>query len=177
MEINTLAKHSGVSRPTVMNWLEVFQITHVAHLLRPYAEGGRREILAQPKLYGFDTGFVCHARGWDDLRAEDCGLLWEHLVLDTLLSIPMPKVCFWRDKQQREVDFVIPRGRGRADAIESKWNANAFEARGLAAFRANYPHGKNFVVSPQVVASYKRKMDRLEIEFLPIAELRQSIEP
>lgn len=174
LEISSLAKHSGVSRPTVMNWLEVFQVTHVTHPLRPYAEGGRREILAQPKMYGFDTGFVCHARGWDELRAEDCGLLWEHLVLDTLLAIPAAKIYFWRDKQQREVDFVIPRGRSSTDAIECKWNAEDFEARGLAAFRENYPRGNNFVISPQTVTRYKRKMGGLEVEFLPIAELRQS---
>jgi hypothetical protein len=172
LEISSLAKHSGVSRPTVMNWLEVFQITHTAHLLRPYAEGGRREILAQPKLYGFDTGFVCHARGWDALRAEDCGLLWEHLVLDTLLSIPVAQACFWRDKQQREVDFVIPRGRGVVDAIECKWNADNFEVRGLAAFRENYSEGKNFVVSPQTTARYQQKLGDLVLEFLPITELR-----
>jgi predicted AAA+ superfamily ATPase len=175
LEISSLAKHSGVSRPTVMNWLEVFQITHATHLLRPYAEGGRREILAQPKLYGFDTGFVCHARGWDALRAEDCGLLWEHLVLDTLLSIPVAQACFWRDKQQREVDFVIPRGRGVVDAIECKWTADSFEARGLAAFRENYPHGNNFVVSPQTTSRYRRKADQLEVDFIPVSELRQSL--
>jgi predicted AAA+ superfamily ATPase len=172
LEISSLAKHSGVSRPTVMNWLEVFQITHTAHLLRPYAAGGRREILAQPKLYGFDTGFVCHARGWDVLRTEDCGLLWEHLVLDALLSIPVAPIHFWRDKQQREVDFVIPRGHGVVDAIECKWNADSFETRSLAAFRENYPHGNNFVISPQTTTRSDRKTDNLNVTFLPIAELR-----
>ena len=41
LEATSLAKHVGVSRPTVVNWLDVLQITHVATLLRPYAEGGR----------------------------------------------------------------------------------------------------------------------------------------
>ena len=110
LDATRLAAESGISRPTVTNWLEVYQITHAAHLVRPFSAGGRREIVAQPKVFGFDTGFVCHARGWDDLRPEDCGLLWEHLVLDTLIAAGVPKVQFWRDKQQREVDFVVPRG-------------------------------------------------------------------
>ena len=29
---------------------------------------------------------VCYARGWDQLRPEDCGGLWEHLMLDTLIA-------------------------------------------------------------------------------------------
>jgi predicted AAA+ superfamily ATPase len=177
LDITALAKHSGVTRPTVMNWLEVFQVTHVTHVLRPYAEGGRREIIAQPKVYGFDTGFVCHVRGWDELRAEDLGLLWEHLVLDTLLSMPLSRIAYWRDKQQREVDFVIPRGRAAVDAIECQWNAQAFEPRGLAAFRSNYPRGRNYVVSPQTTVAYRRTISGLPVTFLPIADLRETMRP
>lgn len=172
LEVTSLAKHSGVSRPTVMNWLEVLQITHAMHLLRPYAEGDRREILAQPKGYAFDTGFVCHARGWDTLRTEDCGMLWEHLVLESLLSIPVAPIHFWRDKQQREVDFVIPRGRGVVDAVECKWNVAGLETRCLAAFRENYPNGNNFVISPQTTVRYGREINGLSLTFVPISELR-----
>jgi len=175
LEVTSLAKHAGVSRPTVMNWLDIFQITHVAHLLRPYAGGGRREILAQPKLYAFDTGFVCHARGWDSLREEDCGTLWEHLVLDTLLAAPVDRIGFWRDKQQREVDFVIPRGRETVDAVECKWNTANLSLAGLAAFRAAYPAGRNFVVSPQVTIAYQRPINGLEVSFVSVGDLRQRL--
>ncbi|MBC8324805.1 MAG: ATP-binding protein [Verrucomicrobia subdivision 3 bacterium] len=175
VEVTSLAKHCGATRPTVMNWLDVFQITHAARLLRPYSAGGRRELVGQPKVYAFDTGFVCYARGWGELRPEDCGLLWEHLVLDTLLSIPVTKIHYWRDKQQREVDFVIPRGRGTVDAIECKWSTDNFETRGLKAFRANYPKGRNFVVSPQVVTPYSRKPSGLPVKFIPADWLRKEI--
>ena len=49
LDITALAKHSGVTRPTVMNWLEVFQITHVTHALRPYAEGGGGKSSPSPR--------------------------------------------------------------------------------------------------------------------------------
>jgi predicted AAA+ superfamily ATPase len=172
LEFTTLAKHTGVSRPTVMTWLDVLQTTHVVTVLRPFAEGGRRELLAQPKLYGFDTGFVCYARGWIALRPEDRGGLWEHLVLDTLLSLPETRVHFWRDKQQREVDFVLPRSQGAVDAIECKWSADAFTAQGLAAFRASYPKGRNYVISPQTTTAYRRDIAGLEIEYVSLADLR-----
>jgi len=176
LEVTSLSKHAGVSRPTVMSWLEVLQVTHVARVLRPYSEGGRREIVAQPKLYGFDTGFVCYARGWDSLRPEDCGTLWEHLVLDTLASIPLAKVYFWRDKQRREIDFVLPRGRGSVDAIECKWRADALETRGLAAFRESYPEGRNYVVSPQVRHRYEQERSGMRVVFLPVEMLREEFQ-
>jgi predicted AAA+ superfamily ATPase len=165
LEITSLAKHTGASRPTIMNWLDVLQVTQVAHLIRPFAEGGRRELLAQPKLYAFDTGFICHTRGWDKLRPDDCGPLWENLVLDTLLAIPVSRLHFWRDKSQREVDFVVPFSRDRVDAIECKWNPATFAVEGIAAFRANYPQGRNFVVCPNLTKSYTRRMKNLTIEF------------
>lgn len=175
LDVSKLATESEISRPTVTNWLEVYQITHVAHLVRPFSAGGRREIVAQPKVFGFDTGLVCHARGWDHLRTEDCGVLWEHLVLDTLIAAGLTHIHFWRDKQQHEVDFVVPRGRDAADAIECKWNAAAFEMRGLAAFRAQYPKGRNFVVSPVTSPAYERIQDGHTVSILSPGDLRQAM--
>ena len=175
LDVSKLAAASQISRPTVTNWLEVYQITHVAHMVRPFSAGGRREILAQPKVFGFDTGLVCHARGWDSLRPDDCGVLWEHLVLDTLIAAGLSKIHFWRDKQQREVDFVVPCGRDAVAAIECKWRPEAFETRGLAAFREQYPNGKNFVVSPLSGPAYERVQDGLKISIVSPGELRQAL--
>jgi len=175
LDVTKLAAESQISRPAVTNWLEVYQITHVAHLVRPFSAGGRREIVAQPKVFGFDTGLVCHARGWDHLRTEDCGVLWEHLVLDTLIAAGAPKIHFWRDKQQREVDFVMPHGRDAVDAIECKWNPEAFETRGLAAFREQYPKGKNYAVSPLNGPAYERVQGGLKISIVSPGELRQAM--
>jgi predicted AAA+ superfamily ATPase len=175
LDVSKLAAESQISRPTVTNWLEVYQITHVARAVRPFSAGGRREIVAQPKVFGFDTGLVCHARGWDHLRTEDCGVLWEHLVLDALIAAGLPKIHFWRDKQQREVDFVVPRGRAAADAIECKWKPDTYETRGLAAFREHYPKGKNFVVSPLNGPAYERIQAGLRISIVSPGELRQAM--
>jgi predicted AAA+ superfamily ATPase len=153
--------------------MDVLQITHMTCWVRPFAEGGRREILARPKVYGFDTGFVRYARGWEDLRPEDCGLLWEHLVLDTLRSAQVPKIHFWRDKQQREIDFVLPRGRDTVDALECKWNQDAFEPRGLKAFRENYPQGGNYLLCPGVRHRVTRRFGELEVVTLPIEDVRK----
>ena len=176
-EVTSLAKHAGISRPTVTSWMEVMQATHVARVLRPFSGGGRRELVARPKIYGFDTGFVCHARGWDRLRPEDCGQLWEHLVLDTLLATPLPRVHFWRDESNREIDFVIPQTARRVDAIECKWNADAFETDSLLKFRESYKEGRNLVTAANVTKPYTRRVKGLEIDFVPISQLRQTISP
>jgi predicted AAA+ superfamily ATPase len=176
LEVTSLAKHCGLSRPTVMQYLEVMEATHVIHLLRPFHGGGRREIIAQPKAYGFDTGFVCHTRGWEQLRAEDCGLLLEHVVLDLLRAYqPQQKIQYWRDKQQREIDFVLPGKKGHAAAIECKWSATAFSTRNLDAFRDLYPEGRNIVVVAGTGERHARRIGRHRVEVCSAEELPQRL--
>jgi uncharacterized protein len=176
LDITKLASQTGLSRPTVMHYLEVCETTLTVHLVRPYHGGKAREWTHQPKAYAFDTGFICHARGWDDLRAEDCGPLWEHLVLDTLLSVGDPsKVLFWRDHQQREVDFVVPRGRDSVDAYECKWSSLQPDLRNLVVFRQVYPRGENFLVVPQAADIQILRQDGLELKVLSPAHLMASV--
>jgi predicted AAA+ superfamily ATPase len=145
--------------------LRALQITQAITLLRPFHSGGLKEITKMPRLYAFDTGFVSHARGWNPLRPDDCGLLWEHLVLEHLQAfLPDLPLHYWRDKTGREVDFVIVRNRDEVDALECKWDASEFDPAGLKAFRAIYPNGNNYLVCPSSVPPYLKQAGSLEVK-------------
>lgn len=175
-EVSNLARIVGVSRPTIGTWLEALELTHAICVLRPFHGGSASELTHQPKIYGFDTGFVAWEHGWQELRAAERGLLWEHLVLDTLRSLGgTTNVHFWRDKQRNEVDFVVPRGRGACDAFEVKWSVDAFESRGLRAMRALHPNGRNFLVAPIVGAPYDRTWGGETVRVLHAAHLRAEL--
>jgi hypothetical protein len=162
----------GVARPTVESHLRALEITHAAVVLRPHAGSGSGELSRQPKVYGFDTGFVAFARGWDTLRTDDCGPLWEHVVLEHVLAhFPDLAVRYWRDKQGHEVDFVLPHARDRVDAIECKWSVRNFQSAGLRAFRQRHPLGRNFVVAPLSGAPYSRTVDGIEVTFTGLEHL------
>lgn len=172
VEVTSLAVASGLSRPTVGSYLDALEVTQAVSVIRPFHGGGSQELVKQPKIYGFDTGFVAWSRGWDTLRAEDCGALWEHLVLETLLAHrERPDVHYWRDKQRREVDFVLPRGRKEVDAIECKWTAKGFDARGLRAFREVHPHGRNFLVTPSRGDAVLRDVGGVAVTRVDLGEL------
>ncbi|MGH7329052.1 MAG: ATP-binding protein, partial [Polyangiaceae bacterium] len=176
LEVTSIARATSLSRPTVMNYLEVLQVTHAITLLRPFHGGGKQELTHQPKAYGFDTGFVAWAHGWNELHAEDRGNLWEHVVLETLMSLPGDRrIHYWRDKQQREVDFVIPTGRGACDAYECKWNARAFDPRGLKALRASHPRGRNFLVAPIAGEPQKREIGGMNVTVMHPAQMRAAL--
>ncbi len=151
LDYSQLANLSELSRVTVKAHIEAMQIAHVAHLLRPFHGGGKREIVSRPKCYAFDTGFVTFEKGWDSIRNDDRGLLWEHLVLDSLrFHYADEDIFYWQDKSQREIDFVIRRGRDRVDVVECKINPDKLDATPAETFRALYPDGDNYVVSPAV---------------------------
>jgi hypothetical protein len=73
------------------------------------------------------------------------------------------------------VDFVLPRDRDAVDIIECKWSLDAVETRSLTVFRANYPKGRNYVLSPQVTSRYSRRQGTLELTYLPLADLRAEL--
>lgn len=171
-EATRFAGPCEVSRSTISNYLSVLEATWVVHVVRPFSTHRSVEIVSAPKIYGFDTGFVCYFRGWHQLREDDMGHLWEHWVLNEMQShFQSPMVRYWRDKRGHEVDFILAlRGR-KPIAIECKWKADQFEIKNLRAFRNHYPEGPNWVVCQNVGKSYIKSFDKLKVEFVGLKEL------
>ncbi len=163
LDYSQLANLSELSRPTVKAHIEAMQIAHAVYLLRPFHGGGKREIVSRPKCYAFDTGFVTFEKGWNSIRDDDRGVLWEHLVLDALrCHYTDEDIFYWQDKSGREVDFVIRRERNRVDLAECKINPDKLNISAIAAFRGLYPQGDNYIVSPVAKKPYPiRRGDRV----------------
>jgi predicted AAA+ superfamily ATPase len=180
-EASRFARPCEASRTTVANYLAVLDATFAAHIVRPYAEGGRAEIVSAPKVYGFDTGFVCHYRGITALRAEDLGLLWEHLVLNELHAhVGRLPIRYWRTKRGSEIDFVLVRHGRPPVAIECKWSASDFDPAAMKSFRGAYPGGPSFVVTADTRdgQSYERQYGPLRVLFVSARDLvRAAAEP
>ncbi len=175
IDYTNLAHLSDLSRITVKTHVEAMNIAHAVFLLPPFHAGGRREIVRRPKIYAFDTGFVAFVSGWNSIREEDRGLLWEHLVLDVLRTVNDERnLYYWRDKTGREVDFAV-KGKGRQiDAIECKISPDGFSPGSLSFFRGLYPEGNNYVVSPAVKIPYRRKHGALAVQYCSVNDLLRS---
>lgn len=171
-EVTSAARDLGITRPTVESHLQALEITHAASVIRPFHGGGQRELARQPKVYGFDTGMVSFARGWDPLRREDFGALWEHFVLEHLRAhFPETAVRYWRDKAQRELDFVLAHRRNAVDVVECKWDPSAFDGAALRVFRGYYPNGRNYLVTPSGDPAYTRQVGTLDVRVCTPSEL------
>lgn len=172
VDYTNLAQLSGLSRPTVKAHIEAMSIAHALYLLPPFHGGGRREIIKRTKCYSFDTGFVTFAKGWNTIRDEDRGILWEHIVLDTLRTgIDPNDLFFWRDKSGREIDFIVKESDDTLTAIECKINPDKYDLQSFIAFRERYHSGRNLVVSPIVKSPYSIKHKPLKVNFFSVNSL------
>ena len=177
-EASRFARPCEVSRTTISNYLSVLEATFVVHVIRPFSSHRATEIVAAPKVYGFDTGFVCYYRGWSQLRQEDLGSLWEHFILNEIMAHTQSRdIRYWRNKRGQEVDFVLTRARGLPIAIECKWAASGFSPRSLLAFRKQYPEGENFVVAHDVDRSFTSNYNGIQVKFVNLDTLIAEIYP
>ena len=173
-EANTYAVPCEVSRGTISNYLKILEETYVATVVKPFNSHKPTEIVSAPKIYVFDTGFVSHFNGWHDLKNEDCGTLWEHLILNEILAISQRNMAYyWRNKKGFEVDYIIPLKNKSQVAIECKWSAKSFDAQNIAVFRKSYHSGDNIVVAHDVENEILKEINGIKIRFMNLKDFEE----
>jgi hypothetical protein len=175
-EASRFARPCEVSRTTISNYLAVLEATFVVSVLRPFTTHRPAEIVAAPKVYAFDTGFVCYFKGWHELRSDDLGILWEHLVLNEIQAqLQTRRIHYWRNKRGNEVDFVLAGREKKPIAIECKWSASNFDPVGIQAFRRHYEIGENYVVVNDVDRPVRRSFGNIKVTLTNIPGLIRAV--
>ena len=113
-----LARDLQVSAPTIKSWIELLEDLYVIFTVKPYTKSSIKSIMKEPKIYFYDIG-----------RVKDMGMRLENLVANHLykkvhflndtqgLSY---ELMYYRDKDQREVDFVLTEDSLPVQLIEVK---------------------------------------------------------
>lgn len=107
LSMNSLREDVGVAYATIRSWVQVFEALYHCFLIRPYAKKLPRALTLIPKLYLFDIlALPADATG---PRLENLTAL--HLLKScnfwTDLACGEFELRYIRDKEQREVDFVV----------------------------------------------------------------------
>jgi predicted AAA+ superfamily ATPase len=139
----SLSRDAGVSRTTVLGYLEVLEDTLIAFRLPAYEAKLRVRERKHPKLYLFDPGVVRALRGPVESGPahEEMGALFEGLVAGILRAYRHTKRlyddwAYWAPAEARrtEVDFLLRR-RKEFLAVEAK-AGKALANADLAGLRA-----------------------------------------
>lgn len=129
LNVESLARDCGVSANTIKGWLSILEASFLVHRLTPYHRNLGKRVIKTPKLYIRDTGLACNLIGIessDDLPLSPSkGALFESTVIEEIAKTyhaqgRRPKLSFWRDAAQREIDILIERGVTLTWAIEVK---------------------------------------------------------
>jgi predicted AAA+ superfamily ATPase len=119
--MSNLAGEIQVSPKTVVNWLDVLERMYLVFAVRPYTKNLPRAVIKPPKVFFFDNGDVL----------GDEGAIFENLVATQLLKrIHLLEdrdgyryeLRYIRDKEGREVDFIILKEDHIQELIEVKFS-------------------------------------------------------
>ena len=171
-EATSFSAPCEVSRTSIANYLKVLEATYVAHVIKPFSRHKATEIIAMPKVYAFDTGFVCYYKGWYSLREEDLGLLWEHFVLNEMQGVLQTRnIGYWRNKQGNEIDFILTEQSGLPIVIECKWSTQNIDLKNIAVFRRQYPEGRNYIVARDVERTQVKTSNGISVKVTSLNNL------
>lgn len=102
----SLSEDLQVSPHTVKHWIQILEHMYILFVVTPYHRNLARAILKEPKIYFYDTGAVTGDAG---AKLENviavCLRKWLHFLEDT--KGKDTKLCYVRDKEKREVDFLV----------------------------------------------------------------------
>ncbi len=117
LNVSEMARKAGLSLGTTQAWLDVMEAANIIYYLRPYSEPSLRRLSKRPKIYFYDTGFVCgllRVRFHTDL--EKLGfrdMLFENMVLMELLKQRYNKgktdnLYYYQDAKKNSINIVCP---------------------------------------------------------------------
>jgi uncharacterized protein len=114
-----ISRISGLSRETVLNYVDFFEKTYIIFRLPVFSKSPDREIVQAQKLYFCDNGFL------DILSDLDSGSKFENAVFNQLRD--KGKLQYYSLKSGREIDFVMDQKIG----LEAKENPIETDQRKL----------------------------------------------
>ena len=156
VSVNSLARDLQKSPNTIQNWMRLLADLYVIFAVPPYHRNIARALLKQPKYYFYDNGMVI---GDDSVKLENlvaCALLKEVHRLEDVEGERLG-ICYIRDKEGREVDFVATKNRVPQHLIEVKWADTELSAN-LRRFLKDEPVKRTQLVAEMAEAeSYPRR--------------------
>lgn len=111
-----MAKETGISIPTVKQWLCILERMGIVYLLQPGAFNGVKYVVKTPKLYFTDTGLAAYLLRWNTADALELGAMsaefFETWVIGEVYksfanSAQKAPLYYYRNFNGKEVELLI----------------------------------------------------------------------
>ena len=119
INLSSLSSDTGVSVPTIKEWLSILEASFIIFRLQPYFKNFGKRLIKSPKLYFTDVGLASYLLGIENITqiARDPlrGNLVENFVILELMKARInkgldPQLYFFRDTHDHEVDLIFQSG-------------------------------------------------------------------
>lgn len=173
MDISKISSHLSIKRPTVESYISALEGMYIVEKVHPWIKTDYDRVGQHPKLYMTDSGLMATLLGWNPdkvwLDGDRIGKLFESFVFTELASLidahpGLYKLYHYRDRRQREVDFLVEQENGDLLGIEIKASSSveSKDFKFLQWFQENMAKKKKFtgivVYSGKKVLSFKGNM-------------------
>lgn len=167
---SNLAEDLGVAPFTIQSWLQVLERLYFIFIVKPYTTNLARAIQKPPKIYFYDNGDVDDAEGprFENLVATH--LLKRIHYLEDRDGYSY-ELCYIRDKEKREVDFVIVKDKKVIELYEAKFSDDK-----LSSHLRYYTERLHPKKSVQIVANLNRAYTAGNIQIMSPLEALASLE-
>lgn len=132
----SLAEDVAVSPQTVKKYIDILEALYVVFRVTPFSKNIARSLLKEPKIYFFDTGLVANGDGAQLENMAALSLL-KHVVGKIDYHAENYALHYLRDKEGREVDFVIVKDHAIQQLVEIKMT-NEDVSKSLSYFSQKY---------------------------------------
>lgn len=174
LNFSDIAREMGINRQLVASYFEILEDLLLSVRLLPFTKRAKREVIAHPKFFFFDSGVYRSIRpkGPLDTPSEISGAGLETVFLQCVRAINDYyemgyQIYFWRTEKKVEVDFILYGEHGlHAFEIKHSTQVNSKALNGLKQFLEDYPEAKATFVYLGKTREYHGK-----IEAIPMHEL------
>ena len=126
-----IAEDCEINQATTKNWLRILEALGIIFYLHPYSNNTLKRTIKTPKLYFYDTGFVCYLTKWASsetaMNGAMNGALLENYTISEILKSyhnagKEPYIYYYRDNNKKEIDLLIEQN-GKLFPMEIKKTA------------------------------------------------------
>jgi uncharacterized protein len=161
---SNLARDLSVSMPTAKSWVELLERLYLVFLVHPYSRGLARSLRKEPKVYFFDCSAAHDEHGARLENLVACALL-KHCQFAHDAHGRDLRLHYFRDREGREVDFVVTEGKRVLWLVEVK-SEQADLHRPISYLRARLAP----VESVQLVRKLEGRREVKGVRIVPLAE-------
>ncbi len=171
LDVTKFAKQAMIERMAAKRYFDILVDTLVVQELEAFSSSQKRRLIQHPRYFVFDVGVLNGALSNFQTSADRIGMLFEHLVLQLILSEAKAnddqyRISNYRTEHGAEVDFIFEKNHEiYAIEVKATKTISSSDLRGLKSFKEYY--GKKHTPILIYLGNTPRTIDGIDI--LPIS--------